>query len=86
MGPILRQAESIGLRTGAACFITGNPWFPGGLGRTTKPEEFDTLFHDVSTQVFGVYGDNTVVYPGHGDDTTLGEERPRLAEWRARGW
>lgn len=28
----------------------------------------------------------TVVYPGHGDDTTLGAERPHLDEWRARGW
>jgi len=26
------------------------------------------------------------VYPGHGDDTTLGAERPNLAEWRERGW
>ncbi|HME49723.1 MAG TPA: MBL fold metallo-hydrolase, partial [Mycobacterium sp.] len=24
--------------------------------------------------------------PGHGDDTTLGAERPHLDEWRARGW
>ena len=37
-------------------------------------------------RIFEVYGDETVVYPGHGDDTTLGEERPRLAEWRERGW
>ena len=35
---------------------------------------------------FRVYGDDTVVYPGHGDDTTIGEERPWLAEWRERGW
>ncbi|MFZ0905873.1 MAG: MBL fold metallo-hydrolase, partial [Mycobacterium sp.] len=28
----------------------------------------------------------TVVYPGHGDDTTLGAERPSLAQWRERGW
>lgn len=39
----------------------------------------------LETQVFGVYGDGTVVYPGHGDDTTLGEEQPRLEEWRERG-
>jgi hypothetical protein len=26
------------------------------------------------------------VYPGHGKDTTLGAERPHLAEWRERGW
>jgi glyoxylase-like metal-dependent hydrolase (beta-lactamase superfamily II) len=30
--------------------------------------------------------DETWVYPGHGDDTTLGVERPHLGEWRARGW
>ncbi|NEE47580.1 MBL fold metallo-hydrolase, partial [Streptomyces sp. SID8455] len=28
----------------------------------------------------------TWVYPGHGNDTTLGDERPQLPEWRARGW
>lgn len=48
--------------------------------------EFDSLMSGLERQVFGVYGDDTVVYPGHGDDTTLGEERPRLAEWRERGW
>ena len=36
--------------------------------------------------VFDVYDDDTWVYPGHGDDTTLGAERPHLDEWRARGW
>jgi glyoxylase-like metal-dependent hydrolase (beta-lactamase superfamily II) len=30
--------------------------------------------------------DETWIYPGHGDDTTLGAERPSLSEWRARGW
>jgi glyoxylase-like metal-dependent hydrolase (beta-lactamase superfamily II) len=30
--------------------------------------------------------DDTWVYPGHGDDTTLGKERPSIPEWRARGW
>ena len=39
-----------------------------------------------TSRVFDVYGDDTVVYPGHGDDTTLGAERPNLNEWRARGW
>ena len=39
-----------------------------------------------TAQGASVYGDDTVVYPGHGDDTTIGEERPRLAEWRERGW
>ena len=30
--------------------------------------------------------DETWIYPGHGDDTTLGAERPSLPEWRSRGW
>ena len=41
---------------------------------------------DLESRVFGELPDDTWVYPGHGDDTTLGAERPSLAEWRARGW
>ena len=70
----------------AVQLFTGDCLFPGGPGRTTTPEEFDSLMTGLENQVFGVYGDDTVVYPGHGDDTTLGEERPRLGEWRERGW
>jgi glyoxylase-like metal-dependent hydrolase (beta-lactamase superfamily II) len=66
--------------------FTGDCLFPGGLGRTTTPAEFDSLLHDVTTKVFDVFPDSTVVYPGHGDDTTLGAERPHLEEWRERRW
>jgi glyoxylase-like metal-dependent hydrolase (beta-lactamase superfamily II) len=71
---------------GVTQLFTGDCLFPGGLGRTTKSAEFDSLYHDVTSRVFNVYGDSTVVYPGHGDDTTLGAERPHLAEWRKRRW
>ena len=37
-------------------------------------------------RIFGRLPDATWVYPGHGGDTTLGTERPNLAEWRERGW
>lgn len=70
----------------ATQLFTGDCLFPGGPGRTTTPEEFDSLMTGLETQVFDVYGDDTVVYPGHGDDTNLGDERPHLAEWRKRGW
>ena len=59
---------------------------PGGVGKTWQPGEFEQLLDDVSSRVFGVYDDATVVYPGHGDDTTVGAERPHLEEWRERGW
>jgi glyoxylase-like metal-dependent hydrolase (beta-lactamase superfamily II) len=66
--------------------FTGDCLFPGGLGRTAKPAEFDSLFNDVTTRVFDRFSDETVIYPGHGDDTTLGVERPHLQEWRERSW
>ncbi|MFJ6481133.1 MBL fold metallo-hydrolase [Streptomyces sp. NPDC091682] len=66
--------------------FTGDCLFPGGPGRTTQPAEFDSLMDGLEAKVFGVLPDETWVYPGHGNDTTLGAERPHLAEWRARGW
>ena len=41
---------------------------------------------DLETRLFDVLPDETWVYPGHGNDTTIGTERPHLSEWRERGW
>jgi glyoxylase-like metal-dependent hydrolase (beta-lactamase superfamily II) len=66
--------------------LTGDSLFPGGPGRTADPAAFRSLMADLEDRVFGPFPDDTWVYPGHGRDTTLGAERPHLAEWRARGW
>ena len=67
--------------------FTGDSLFPGGVGNTQKdPKRFASLIDDVEQRIFAVLPDDTWVYPGHGKDTTLGAERPHLAEWRARGW
>ncbi|MXP21265.1 MBL fold metallo-hydrolase [Gordonia sp. HNM0687] len=66
--------------------FTGDCLFPGGIGKTWQPGDFDTLLADVTAKLFDRYPDSTVIYPGHGNDTTLGAERPALAEWRERGW
>lgn len=72
---------------GRTHLFTGDSLFPGGIGNTKNPgQSFDSLIEDVTTRVFDVYDDDTWVYPGHGDDTTLGVERPHLGEWRERGW
>jgi glyoxylase-like metal-dependent hydrolase (beta-lactamase superfamily II) len=71
---------------GTPHLFTGDSLFPGGPGRTTSPEDFEHLISDLETKVFDRLPDETWVYPGHGNDTTLGVERPSLAEWRARGW
>ncbi|MDP7735224.1 MBL fold metallo-hydrolase [Mycobacterium paragordonae] len=71
---------------GVTHLFTGDCLFPGGVGKTWQPGDFEQLLDDVSTRVFDVYDDSTVIYPGHGDDTVLGDERPHIQEWRERGW
>ncbi len=66
--------------------FTGDSLFPGGPGKTTSPEDFTSLMDDLESRVFDQLPDDTWFYPGHGDDSTLGTERPHLAEWRERGW
>lgn len=66
--------------------ITGDCLFPGGVGKTDAPAEFDTLYAGVVDRIFARLPDETWVYPGHGADTSVGAERPALAEWRERGW
>lgn len=71
---------------GPTHLFTGDSLFPGGPGKTWAQEDFASLMDDLESKVFDVYGDDTVVHPGHGDDTTLGAERRQLGDWRARGW
>ena len=76
---------------GGACFlvgrhlIAGDTLFPGGPGRTEDRGEFDQIITSLRTKLFTL-PDDTSVYPGHGDDTTIGAEKPHLQEWVARGW
>ena len=73
--------------TGLTHLFTGDSLFPGGPGNTDKdPERFGALITDLEDRVFGVFADPTWVYPGHGNDTTIGAERPSVPTWRARGW
>jgi glyoxylase-like metal-dependent hydrolase (beta-lactamase superfamily II) len=72
--------------TGPPHLFTGDCLFPGGVGKTWSGDDFLQLIDDVEQRLFDVLPDETWVYPGHGDDTTLGRERPQLAQWRRRGW
>lgn len=71
---------------GTSHMFTGDSLFPGGPGRTTNPTDFTQIMDDLEAKVFGPLPDETWVYPGHGNDSTLGAERPHLGEWRTRGW
>src|SRR5260370_1358675 len=74
-----------GRLAGSPHVFTGDSLFPGGVGKTSTPEDFTSLLTDVTERLFGPLPDATWGYPGHGKDTTLGTERPPLGEWRERG-
>jgi glyoxylase-like metal-dependent hydrolase (beta-lactamase superfamily II) len=95
---VLRAVHLVGHSLGSLALVypepdgrhhvwTGDALFPGGVGKTHgEPALFDSLYRGVVAEIFDAFGDDTWIYPGHGRDTTLGAERPHLAEWRERGW
>lgn len=72
--------------SGQGHLFSGDCLFPGGVGKTTNPEDFATLLNSVKSQVFDSLHDSTWVYPGHGADTNVKQERGFLGEWESRGW
>jgi glyoxylase-like metal-dependent hydrolase (beta-lactamase superfamily II) len=85
-GSIAVLYDAGGALADAPHVFTGDSLFPGGVGKTNSPEDFTSLIDDVRERLFALLPDATWVYPGHGNDTTLGTERPHLGEWRERGW
>lgn len=88
----LHVLHTPGHTPGSICFVvepmifSGDTLFPGGPGATRwEYSSFGQIMDSVEKRLM-VYPDPTVIYPGHGEHTTLGRERPHLDEWRARGW
>jgi len=71
---------------GAPVLFSGDTLFPGGPGNTSfEGGDFGTIVTSIDRKLFTLPAD-TIVMPGHGDDTTIGTERPHLQEWVDRGW
>jgi glyoxylase-like metal-dependent hydrolase (beta-lactamase superfamily II) len=70
---------SVGLRIledgGSLRALVGDAVFPGGPGHTQTPEDLETLLQALETTVF-TWPDETEIFPGHGESTTVGTERP----------
>ncbi len=68
------------------CLFAGDVLFAGSVGRTDLPgASWETLLESIRSLV-EAYPPETVVYPGHGQATTLGDElarNPFLDELRA---
>ena len=70
----------------APLLFSGDTLFPGGPGATHFPGgDFATIIDSIDNRLFTLPADVHVL-PGHGLDTTIGDERPNLAEWVERGW
>ncbi|MBI2711006.1 MAG: MBL fold metallo-hydrolase [Actinobacteria bacterium] len=91
----LRTIHTPGHTPGSMCFalegspvlFSGDTLFPGGPGNTKfAGGDFDTIVRSIDDRLFTPLPGHTLVLPGHGDDTTIGAERPHLQEWVDRGW
>lgn len=74
---------------GSVCFlndrflIAGDTLFPGGPGRTRSPADFQQILSSITRKLL-VLPDDTKVYPGHGEGTVLGKEKPAVQRFSAR--
>lgn len=91
----LRTIATPGHTPGSICFavegtpllFSGDTLFPGGPGATSFPGgDFDTIIESIEGRLFSRFPADTLVLPGHGDDTRIGDETPHLQEWIDRRW
>jgi hydroxyacylglutathione hydrolase len=78
---VLRVVHTPGHSPGHVCFlgdefaIVGDVLFQGSIGRTDLPGgNFEQLLASIKRELL-ILPDQTVVYPGHGEPTTIGAER-----------
>ncbi|MEU0875030.1 MBL fold metallo-hydrolase [Nocardia brasiliensis] len=69
----------------ATALFTGDTLFSGGPGATGRSySDFDTIIDSIRDRLLTL-PEETTVHTGHGDSTTIGTEKPALADWIARG-
>jgi len=90
----LRTIHTPGHTPGSTCFelvghpvlFSGDTLFPGGPGTTALPGgDFGAIIESIDRRLMTL-PPATLVFPGHGLDTTIATERPQLAAWVERGW
>ncbi len=91
----IRTIATPGHTPGSMCFavegtpllLSGDTLFPGGPGNTSfEGGDFPAIIRSIEERLFTPFTADTIVLPGHGTSTTLGEESPHLQEWVDRGW
>ena len=85
----VRVIHTPGHTPGSVCFlvgrylIAGDTVFPGGPGHSDTPEDLQQSIRSIVQRLY-VLPDETIVLPGHGDDTTIGASRREYAVFASR--
>jgi glyoxylase-like metal-dependent hydrolase (beta-lactamase superfamily II) len=74
---------------GSLCFkirkylFAGDTVFPGGPGRTESPDDFRRILKSIKEKIFRL-PDDTMIFPGHGDGTTVKKAKEEYAAFASR--
>jgi len=85
----VRVIHTPGHTPGSVCLlvgghlISGDTLFPGGPGRTNRPEELQEEIGSITTRLL-VLPDETFVHPGHGDGATIAQAKREYAVFASR--
>ncbi len=85
----VRVLHTPGHTPGSVCLlvgghlISGDTLFPGGPGRTNRPEELQEEIASITTRLFELPNE-TLVHPGHGADGSIGESKREHAAFASR--
>lgn len=85
----LQVLHTPGHTPGSVCFrmskylISGDTIFPGGPGKTSSPANLSQIIKSITEKIFKL-SDDTQIYPGHGEATTLKREKDEFAVFSSR--
>ena len=85
----IRVLHTPGHTPGSLCFLAGkyllagDTLFPGGPGHTESPARFQQILASITNKLLSL-PDETLVFPGHGEETPVGRERPAIDRFLAR--
>ncbi len=91
-GTVLKAIHTPGHSPGSMSFyaealgtvFTGDTLFNGGPGATGRSySDYPTIVASIRDRLL-LLPDETIVNTGHGDKTSIGAEKPSLAEWEAK--
>jgi len=86
---IIKVIHTPGHTPGSICLLvdgvllSGDTLFPGGPGRSDTPEDLRQMIASITAKLL-VLPDDTAVYPGHGDNTTIAASRREYAVFASK--